>query len=111
MVALRQSRHGKHSVSLSRILGLCGVIGLSTCTIVFVAADRLAQTWSAPEPAPVVAEAPPVAPAAPEPETTGTVTQGPAPPETKPRAMSGFDTERLNALMRGESLPLPAKKR
>lgn len=108
MVVVRL-RHGKRSVSLLRVIGLCAVIGASTWTIGFVAADRLAQTRPAPEPTAYVAKAAPVK-AAPEPETTGTVTQGPAPVDIKPRAMSGFDTERLNALMRGESLP-PAKKR
>ena len=108
MVVVRL-RHGKRSVSLLRVIGLCGVIGASTWTIGFVAADRLAQMPRAPEPVAFVAKAAP-AKAVPEPETTGTVTQGPAPADIKPRAMSGFDTERLNALMRGETLPL-AKKR
>lgn len=88
-----------------RSLVLAGTVGLSTLVTGFVAADRLAHTTFRAPPATTVAKAA-------EPETTGTVVQTAEAPAAKPaRAMGGFDTERLNALMRGEMPPAPARKR
>ncbi|GJE55904.1 MULTISPECIES: hypothetical protein [Methylobacterium] len=90
-----------------RSLVLAGTVGLSTLVTGFVAADRLAHTTFRAPPATTVAKAP-----ATEPETTGTVVQTAEAPAAKPaRAMGGFDTERLNALMRGEMPPAPTRKR
>jgi hypothetical protein len=94
-------------MGILRPLVLAGIVGASTLVIGFVAADRLSHTRFQAPPTLTIAKAP-VA----EPETTGTVTQTAEAPEAKPaRAMSGFDTERLNALMRGETLPAPAPAR
>jgi hypothetical protein len=74
-----------------------------------VSADRIAHQAVAAAPAPTIARAAPVLP---DPVTTGTVTQGPAAPESgRERMLTGFDTERLNALMRGETFPAPSRKR
>ncbi len=92
-----------------RSLVLAGTVGLSTLVTGFVAADRLAHTRFQAPPSMTIAQAP-----ATEPQTTGTVVQTAEAPAGKPvRAMGGFDTERLNALMRGETLPAPpvARKR
>ncbi|MCE4224840.1 hypothetical protein HCU64_13835 [Methylobacterium sp. C25] len=91
-------------MGILRPLVLAGITGASTLVIGFVAADRLSHTRFQAPPALTIAQAP-----VPEPATTGTIVQSAEAPETKPvRAMSGFDTERLNALMRGEVLPAPA---
>jgi hypothetical protein len=93
-------------LGILRPLVLAGIVGASTLVIGFVAADRLAHSRFQAPPTMTVAKAPI---AAADPETTGTVTQSAEAPEAKPaRGMSGFDTERLNALMRGEMPPPPA---
>lgn len=94
-------------MSLSRVIAFGTITGLGSLSVVFVAADRLAHPAIAATVPPVMARA---VPALPEPTTTGTVTQGPAVERPKARAMTGFDTERLNALMRGETL-VSSKKR
>lgn len=93
-------------MSLSRVIAFGTITGLGSLSVVFVAADRIAHPALAATAPPVMARAVPV----PEPVTTGTVTQGPAVEPPKARAMTGFDTERLNALMRGETL-VSARKR
>ncbi|MBB3902926.1 hypothetical protein [Methylobacterium brachythecii] len=94
-------------MGILRPLVLAGITGVSTLVIGFVAADRLAHTRFQAPPSLTIAQAP-----LPEPATTGTIVQNAEAPETKPvRAMSGFDTERLNALMRGEMPPAPAAPR
>ena len=77
--------------------------GASVLVIGFVSADRLAHT--APSPVARVAVS--------EPSATGSipVPQKPVPP-LKPapaKIPNGFDTERLNALMRGDPI-LPSKR-
>ena len=90
-----------------RSLILGGITVLSTAAICFVAADRVAHSSFPAPPTMTIAKA---IPQAVEPETTGTVTQGAEIVEPKrARTLEGFDTERLNALMRGEVLPAPAK--
>jgi len=92
-------------VRILRHLTLGGITVLSTVVICFVAADRVTHT-TLPAPAPaIVAQA---APTVAEPQTTGTVTQSADLPEKAARRLDGFDTERLNALMRGELPPPPA---
>ena len=94
-------------MSLLRNASLSGIIGLSAVTIGLVTADRLTHSDFMAAPATVAAR-----PASLEPEATATVTQGAEIPDEKPmRAMSGFDTERLHALLRGEGLPAAPKKR
>lgn len=86
---------------------LGGITLLSTVAICFVAADRIAHTsFRAPATATIARMDVPVQ----EPQTTGTVVQGLETPEPKAASLDGFDTERLNALMRGEVLPAPAAK-
>lgn len=103
-------------MSLLRVLAFGTITGLGSLSVALVSADRLAHA-AIPTAAPSLRAAVPP----PEPATTGsvgaaaskagTVTQGPAAPEPpKGRMVSGFDTERLNALMRGETIP-PARKR
>lgn len=110
LVSDSELRTGRSSrvvrVSLLRSLVVAGTVGLSTMVVCFVAADRLAHTTFRAPPSMTIAQAP-----AAEPETTGTVTQQAEMPEAKARPMSGFDTERLNALMRGEMPPPPAPSR
>ena len=97
------------ALNLLRILTLGGITGLSTVAICLVAADRVTHSSFPAPPAMTIAQGA-VKGAAPEPETTGTVTQGAEAPEPKAaRMLDGFDTERLNALMRGETPPAPAK--
>ncbi|WP_232628921.1 hypothetical protein [Methylobacterium sp. Leaf118] len=104
-------------MSLLRVLAFGTITGLGSLSVALVSADRLAHT-AAPPAAPSLRAA---IPSAPEPTTTGsvsagpvkagTVTQGPATPEPpKGRMVSGFDTERLNALMRGEAAPAARKR-
>ena len=81
------------------------VVGLSTLTIGFVAADRLSHL----APPPVVAK--PV----PEPSATGSIAvPKPAAPvaavKAPPKIPNGFDTERLNALMRGDPILPPSRR-
>ena len=89
-----------------RVIFLGGTVALSSLVVCLVCADRLAHQAASPPRTARVATAEPV-PAAP-----GTVTQGPEEAvAAPPRMADGFDTERLNALMRGETLPAPAPKR
>ena len=90
-------------MSILRSIAFGGTIGLSTVVICFVAADRVAHTSFPAPPVMTIAQAP-----APEPETTGTVMQSEDMADAKPAALAGFDSERLNALMRGEMPPPPA---
>jgi hypothetical protein len=91
--------------TLRLITGGC-VVGLSTLVVGFVSADRLGHL--APPPA--------VRAAVPEPSATGSIAvpkpAAPAAPQkvAAPKVPSGFDTERLNALMRGDPI-LPAGRR
>jgi len=96
-------------LSILRILAFGATVALSTVTVCFVSADRLTHSGYRPASAarpPALAQAPVAEPAA-----TGTIVQGEAAPAPPVRQMAGFDTERLNALMRGESLPAPARRR
>lgn len=95
-------------MSILRVIAFGTVTGLGTLSVVLVSADRLMHQAVAAVPMPTIARAAPVLP---DPATTGTVTQGPAAEPKKERMLSGFDTERLNALMRGEIVPAPARKR
>ncbi|CAO4175019.1 hypothetical protein [Methylorubrum populi] len=98
-------------MSILRVIAFGTVTGLGTLTVTLVSADRLMHPAVAAVPTPVIARVP-AAPVLPDPATTGTVTQGPAAPDaSKGRMLTGFDTERLNALMRGETFPAPARKR
>lgn len=98
-------------MSLLRATALSTTIALSTATVGLVCADRLAH------PAPGAAEIPAPArraalPGPVEPAAPGTIVQGPGTPAPGPtRTPSGFDTERLNALMRGETLPAATRRR
>ncbi|MFF8801100.1 MULTISPECIES: hypothetical protein [unclassified Methylobacterium] len=96
-------------MSILRVIVFGTVTALGTLSVVLVSADRLTHPAVAAVPAPAPVRA---APQRPDPVTTGTVTQGPDAGDTaKSRMLTGFDTERLNALMRGETLPAPARKR
>lgn len=96
-------------MSILRVIAFGTITGFGTLSVVLVSADRLTHRAVAAAPAPTIARAAPVLP---DPATTGTVTQGPAAPDSaKERMLTGFDTERLNALMRGETFPAPARKR
>ncbi|GEO98121.1 hypothetical protein [Methylobacterium haplocladii] len=87
-----------------RPLVLAGIVGLSSLVTGFVAVDRLAHTTFRAPPEMTIAKARTT-----DPETTGTVVQTAEAPAMKPaRTIGGFDTERLNALMRGEMPPAPA---
>ena len=97
-------------MSILRVIAFGTVTGLGSLTVALVSADRLMHPAVADAPAPTIARV--KAPVLPDPATTGTVTQGPDKAEaSKTRMLTGFDTERLNALMRGESFPAPARKR
>lgn len=97
------------ALSILRVIVFGTVTALGTLSVVLVSADRLTHPAVAAVPAPALVRA---APQRPDPVTTGTVTQGPDAGDTaKSRMLTGFDTERLNALMRGETLPAPARKR
>ncbi|GJD56078.1 hypothetical protein [Methylobacterium dankookense] len=79
--------------------------GLSILTIGFVAADRLSHL----APPPVVAKV------MPEPSATGSIAvPKPVAPvaavKAPPKIPNGFDTERLNALMRGDPILPPSKR-
>ena len=92
-----------------RVFAFGTITGLGTLSVCLVTADRLAHPAVAAAAAPALVRA--AAPALPDPATTGTVTQGAPAPEPKGRMLTGFDTERLNALMRGEIAPAPARRR
>lgn len=95
-------------MSILRVIAFGTVTALGTLSVVLVSADRLAHPAVAAVPAPAIARAAPL----PDPATTGTVTQGPDAGETIKKGMlTGFDTERLNALMRGETAPASARRR
>ncbi|WP_375410416.1 hypothetical protein [uncultured Methylobacterium sp.] len=90
-----------------RSLAVCGVFGVNILAIGFVCADRMAHPPAAA--IPVMARANQLAPS-----TTGSIAGTPrmatpivAPP---PKATDGFDTERLNALLRGDPLSGPARR-
>ncbi len=95
-------------MSILRTLVFGTITGLGTLSVVLVSADRLTHPAFAAVPAPALVRAAPVLP---EPTTTGTVTQGPAREAAKGGMLTGFDTERLNALMRGETVPAPAARK
>lgn len=86
-----------------RLLAAGATAAASILAIGFVSADRLAHTV----PAPVTRAAPS------EPSTTGSIPVEPKPVAAlKPgpaKIPNGFDTERLNALMRGDPI-LPSKR-
>lgn len=88
-----------------RYLTGASVVGLSTLTIGFVAADRLSH----------LALPPVVAKPVPEPSATGSIAvPKPAVPvaavKAPPKIPNGFDTERLNALMRGDPILPPSRR-
>lgn len=90
-----------------RSLTVSGVFGVSVLAIGFVCVDRLAHPPVAL--IPVMARVSQLAPS-----TTGSIAGTPrvatpivAPP---PKATDGFDTERLNALLRGDPLSGPARR-
>ena len=96
-------------MSVLRVIAFAATIGLSALTVGFVTADRLAHS-----PPPARPKVPSLVLAANDPSVTGAIVQGPVRPDpaaAATRLQNGFDTERLNALMRGESLPGPAKGR
>lgn len=95
-------------MSILRVITFGTITGLGTLSVVLVSADRLMHQAVAAVPAPTIARAAPILP---DPVTTGTVTQGPAAETKKKRMLTGFDTERLNALMRGETPAASARKR
>lgn len=88
-----------------RSLAIGSVFGVSLLAIGFVCVDRIGHP--APAPIPVMAQVVPL-----DPTATGTLppVMVPAVPAKaakvakpeKPKATDGFDTERLNALMRGD---------
>jgi hypothetical protein len=88
-----------------RLLAAGSVLGFSVATIGLVCTDRLDHP--APDPVPVMARFPALDPA-----TTGAVAFAPAVPAAKPAPLmtNGFDTERLNALMRGDPILRPARR-
>ena len=84
------------------------VFGVSLLAIGFVCVDRLAHQPAAP--VPVMARANQLAPS-----TTGSIAGTPlstALPKLAavPKATDGFDTERLNALLRGDPISGPARR-
>jgi len=89
-------------VRILRSLTVAGLFGISLTIIGFTCVDRLGH--------PVVAPPPPVPtmarPVVAEPIATGALAEAPAPMKSakaaRPKAVEGFDTERLNALMRGD---------
>jgi len=96
-------------VRILRSLTVAGLFGISLTIIGFTCVDRLGH------PARVAAPVPaPAAPALADPAATGSLApaspivaalaEAPAPAKAKAarKAVEGFDTERLNALMRGD---------
>ena len=86
-----------------RFLAGGAVVALSTAIVVFVSADRLAHSGRAPVARIAVSE----------PSATGSIPSLvaaalPAKP-VAPAIPNGFDTERLNALMRGDPI-LPGRR-
>lgn len=95
---------GLFALRILRLLACGSIVGLSTLITGFVAVDRLNH----------LAPPPVVAVAAPEPSATGSIPVPQpvvpvAPPKVAPKIPSGFDTERLNALMRGDPI-LPGRR-
>ncbi|KQP48992.1 MULTISPECIES: hypothetical protein [unclassified Methylobacterium] len=90
-----------------RSLAVCSVFGINLVAIGFVCADRLAHPPVAP--IPVMARSTQLGPS-----TTGAI-PGSAPVASMkvaplPKATDGFDTERLNALLRGDPISGPARR-
>lgn len=104
----------KRSLSVLRVIAFATTIGLSAVAVAFVSADRLAQSAAVPvlirqvaAPAPIRQTSVPVA----EPTVTGTVTQDLEKPKSLPvRTPNGFDSERLNALLRDATLSSPRRR-
>nr|WP_204262628.1 hypothetical protein [Methylobacterium sp. BTF04] len=102
-----------------RSLAIGSVFGSSLLAIGFVCVDRL--THPVPAPIPAMARAAPYDPTATgtlaplvDPARAAVASAKPAPlkPEAaKPKATDGFDTERLNALMRGDPTVTLARAR
>ena len=88
-----------------RLIAVGSVFAFSLLTIGFTCVDRLEHP---PAPTlPVMVQAPPRDPAA-----TGAIVLVQAsdkPVPVKPRATDGFDTERLNALLRGDPITPPRR--
>lgn len=96
---------GTTVLRILRLLVVGGTLGLSVGAIAFTCADRLAHP--APDPVPLMARFPPF-----EPTTTGSIAKlAIAPPPPVVKATDGFDTERLNALLRGDPIAGPTRKR
>lgn len=96
------------ALRILRSLAVSGVFGVNLLAIGFVCADRLAHPPAAP--IPVMARANQLAPS-----TTGSIAGTPpvaALPKVAslPKATDGFDTERLNALLRGDPLSGPTRR-
>lgn len=87
-----------------RPLAFGSVLSLSILAIGFTCADRLAHP--VPEPIPIMARLPPRAII-----QTAAVVTAPPPKAPIPKAIDGFDTERLNALMRGDPAVTLARTR
>jgi hypothetical protein len=91
--------------TLRLITGGC-VVGLSTLIVGFVSVDRLIHIAPPPVVRAVVAE----------PSATGSIAlpkpAAPAEPQkvAAPKMPNGFDTERLNALMRGDPILPPSRR-
>ncbi|MCJ2079769.1 hypothetical protein [Methylobacterium sp. J-090] len=85
-----------------RSLTVTGLFGISLTIIGFTCVDRLGHPVAVPSPAMPTMARPVVA----DPIATGALPEAPAPMKTakaaRPKAVEGFDTERLNALMRGD---------
>lgn len=96
------------------MIAFATTIGLSTVAVAFVSADRLAQTAAMPvQVNEAVASVPvrQVIAANAEPVVTGTVTQDSEKPKSLPvRTPNGFDSERLNALLRDATLSSSRKR-
>lgn len=86
-----------------RLLAVGSVFAVSLLTIGLVCVDRLAHP--APVRLPAMVQAPLRDPAA-----TGSLAPAAAPVAVKPKATDGFDTERLNALMRGDPIAGPPRR-
>ena len=86
-----------------RLLAVGASVAASTLVVGFVSADRLVH----------LAPAPAARPTQPELSATGSIPAEPgpvaAPKPVAQRIPNGFDTERLNALMRGDPI-LPGRR-